>query len=90
VKEKIEKLFGKSLLANDDWLLKNFVYEGFFDGGVDQESNSVTSVGLMDELIKCYLHDIVYDTMAEIQFESGPVQDGNRSDYFINLLNLIF
>jgi hypothetical protein len=51
-------MFGKSLLANDEWLLKNFVYEGFFEGGVVHEKNSVTSVGLMDELIKCYFHDI--------------------------------
>ena len=74
-------------MANDEWLLKNFVYEGFFDGGVDHESNSVTSVGLMDELIKCYLHDIVYDTLAEIQFESGPVQDGNNLIISFNFLN---
>jgi hypothetical protein len=51
VKEKIEKLNGKSLLANDDWLMKNFVYDGFFDGGLADDSNSVMSVGFGDELI---------------------------------------
>jgi len=83
VKEKIEKLYGKSLLANDDWLMKNFVNDGFFDGGLADDSNSVMSVGFGDELIECYLHDIIYDTLAEIQFESGPVKEGNISGYFI-------
>jgi hypothetical protein len=37
-------LFGKALLAKDEWLLKNFDYETFFDGGVVHELNSVTSL----------------------------------------------
>ena len=63
-------MFGKSLIENDEWLLKNFIFEGYSDGGEDQESGSVKSVGFLDELIKCYLLDIIYDTMAEIQFEN--------------------
>ncbi len=49
------KMFGKSLIANDEWLLKNFIFEGYFDGGYDGDSLSVDSVGLMDELMKIYL-----------------------------------
>jgi hypothetical protein len=77
------KMFGKSLIANDEWLLKNFIFEGYFDGGYDGDSLSVDSVGLMDELMKIYLTDIVYETIAEIQFESGPVSDPPASGYFV-------